>query len=112
MIQIGSTIVSLDIIEKKFVCNLARCKGMCCVYGESGAPLEDREITILKKIYPKIKPYMTLEIHIKYTKNKFVILRRTTVFEILKRNSNPHTLEMENMLAELPALVRNLTKPH
>jgi len=59
MIQIGSAIVSLDIIETKFVCNLAKCKGMCCVYGESGAPLENDEIDILREIYPKVKKYMT-----------------------------------------------------
>jgi len=61
MLQIGSTIVSLDIIEKKFVCNLAKCKGMCCVYGDSGAPLYDDEIDILKEAYTKVKPYMTRE---------------------------------------------------
>ena len=61
MIQIGQAIVSLDIFEKTFVCNLAKCKGMCCVYGESGAPLEDDEIAILQDNYPRIKPYMTEE---------------------------------------------------
>ena len=60
MIQIGQAIVSLDIFEKHFVCDLARCKGMCCVYGQSGAPLEDNEIDVLKEIYPKVKQYMTL----------------------------------------------------
>jgi len=59
MIQIGKAIVSLDIFEKQFVCNLTKCKGMCCVYGQSGAPLEDNEIAILEEIYPKVKPYMT-----------------------------------------------------
>ena len=59
MIQIGSTIVSFDIIEKQFVCQLEECKGMCCVYGESGAPLEDDEIAILQEIYPAVKTYMT-----------------------------------------------------
>jgi len=59
MIQIGDVIVSLDVIEKQFVCDVAMCKGMCCVYGESGAPLEDEEIAILREIYPKVKPYMT-----------------------------------------------------
>jgi len=61
MIQIDPAIVSLDIIEKQFVCNIAKCKGMCCVYGESGAPLEDDEIEILQEILPKVKPYMTPE---------------------------------------------------
>jgi len=59
MIQIGSTIVSLDIFEKQFVCNIAKCKGKCCVIGDSGAPLTDEEITILQEAYPKVKPYMT-----------------------------------------------------
>jgi len=59
MVQIGSAIVSQDIFEKRFVCHLANCKGACCVYGESGAPLSDGEIAILQEVYPKVKPYMT-----------------------------------------------------
>ena len=59
MIQIGSTIVSQDIFEQQFVCDLPGCRGMCCVYGDSGAPLEDVEIAILQDIIPTVKPYMT-----------------------------------------------------
>ncbi len=59
MIQIDRAIVSPDIFEKQFVCDLPKCKGMCCVYGDSGAPLEDEEIAVLERIYPKVKPYMT-----------------------------------------------------
>jgi len=58
MIQIDNTIISLDLVTTKFVCDLAKCKGYCCVHGDSGAPLEDKEAKILEKIYPKIKPYM------------------------------------------------------
>jgi hypothetical protein len=61
MIQIDDTIVSLDLIEKQFACNLSKCRGMCCVYGESGAPLEEGEIAVLKEIYPAVKQYMTQE---------------------------------------------------
>ena len=61
MVQIGSAIVSFDILEKYFVCDLACCKGICCVYGESGAPLEENEIEILEEIFPKIKPFMTAD---------------------------------------------------
>ena len=32
---------------------------MCCVYGQSGAPLDDGEIAILQELYPGVKPYMT-----------------------------------------------------
>ena len=59
MVQIGSTIVSSDIFEKQFVCNTVKCKGACCVIGDSGAPLADEEIAILLEVYPKVKTYMT-----------------------------------------------------
>ncbi len=59
MIQLGKTIVSEDIIEKDFTCNLAACKGACCVDGDAGAPVEDNERQILKDIYPKVKSFMS-----------------------------------------------------
>ncbi|MCU4175664.1 DUF3109 family protein [Carboxylicivirga sp. N1Y90] len=59
MIQIDDKIVSTDIFSKRFVCNLAVCKGDCCVEGESGAPLEDDETKIIEDIYPIVKPYLT-----------------------------------------------------
>ena len=58
MFQLGKTIISEDIIEKEFVCNLSACKGACCVDGDAGAPLEKEETKILKEIYPKVKPYL------------------------------------------------------
>lgn len=61
MFQLGKTIVSEDIINKDFVCNLSACKGQCCIDGDAGAPLDEAETQILKAIYPKIKPYLRLE---------------------------------------------------
>lgn len=61
MLQIGNTLVSLDLIEKHFVCNLARCKGACCVHGDSGAPLEDEEIKELEDAFPTVKSYLRPE---------------------------------------------------
>ncbi|TRX66471.1 DUF3109 family protein [Carboxylicivirga sp. M1479] len=58
MIQIDDKIISTDIFEKRFVCNLDKCKGECCVEGESGAPLEDEETSILEEIYEIVKPYL------------------------------------------------------
>jgi hypothetical protein len=58
MLAVKNTLVSEDIIEKKFVCDLNACKGGCCVQGESGAPLDEDETKILAKIYNKVKPYM------------------------------------------------------
>ena len=61
MFQLGKTIVSEDIIEKDFVCNLSACKGACCVEGDAGAPLEEDEAKILSEIYPKVKPFLREE---------------------------------------------------
>ena len=61
MLAINNTLVSEDITEKKFVCDLNACKGACCVEGESGAPLEKKEIKELTEAYPSVKRYMTLE---------------------------------------------------
>jgi hypothetical protein len=58
MIAIQNTIVSDDLLDKKFVCDLNACKGECCVAGESGAPLEQDELPILFEILDKVKPYM------------------------------------------------------
>lgn len=61
MLQIDNTLISLDIIEKTFVCDLGACKGACCVEGDSGAPLEDAETQQLEKIFETVKKHMTPE---------------------------------------------------
>ncbi|MGJ5642796.1 DUF3109 family protein [Formosa sp. S-31] len=61
MFQLGKTIVSEEIIEKDFVCNLSACKGACCIDGDAGAPLDENEVQILKDIYPKVKPFLREE---------------------------------------------------
>ena len=58
MIAINHTLISEDIFDKKFVCDLNACKGECCVSGDSGAPLDKKELKILDKVYPTVKPYM------------------------------------------------------
>ena len=54
MIEIDDTIVSLDIVQDYFLCDLARCKGACCVEGDSGAPLEKEEIAKLEAALPHV----------------------------------------------------------
>jgi Protein of unknown function (DUF3109) len=58
MLRIDDTIFSLDILEKKFRCNLPACHGNCCRYGDSGAPLSESEVKILDDIWPYVKPYL------------------------------------------------------
>lgn len=59
MIQIEDKLISEEIFSEEFVCNLSKCKGICCVEGDAGAPLDKEEAQILENIYDKIKPYLT-----------------------------------------------------
>ena len=61
MIEVGKTVVSRDVFQKEFVCNLSACKGECCVAGDAGAPLTVEEKDILGAVYTDVKPYMTAE---------------------------------------------------
>ncbi len=61
MIQIGDFIFSLDVLEKKFRCDLEACHGNCCLEGDSGAPLSNDESVILLDIYSDIRDYLREE---------------------------------------------------
>lgn len=61
MFQLGKTIVSEEIIENDFVCNLNACKGACCIDGNAGAPVDDNETEILVDIYSAVKPFLRPE---------------------------------------------------
>ena len=58
MFQIGETLVSLDLVEKYFCCDLDACKGACCIEGDAGAPLTRDEDIELKKLFGSIKPHL------------------------------------------------------
>ena len=59
MIVLQNTVISDDLKDKFFVCNLDKCKGACCVEGDLGAPLEEEELQILADNYEIIKPYLS-----------------------------------------------------
>ena len=61
MFQIGKTLISEEILENDFVCNLNACKGACCVDGDSGAPLEEHETEVLVDIFTDVKPFLRKE---------------------------------------------------
>jgi hypothetical protein len=58
MLRIEDNIISLNILDKKFCCDLPQCLGNCCRYGDSGAPLSPDEVKILKNIYADVSPYL------------------------------------------------------
>ena len=61
MIEIDDKIVSVDLLREGFLCDLQQCKGICCVEGNAGAPLDFDEVDLLEEEYPNYKPYMTEE---------------------------------------------------
>lgn len=54
MIQIDDTIISTDLFDTRFCCDLSVCKGECCVEGDSGAPLEQAELARLEEVLPVV----------------------------------------------------------
>jgi hypothetical protein len=58
MLLHDNVLISFDVIQKEFVCNLSACKGACCVEGDYGAPLLEEELPIIEKDLDKIKPYL------------------------------------------------------
>ena len=63
MIAIKNTIISDDLLSKKFVCDLNACKGECCVSGESGAPLDEEELPLLMEVLEEKVVLIALQAH-------------------------------------------------
>jgi hypothetical protein len=61
MIIVGNTLVSEDLFDQQFVCDLNACKGACCIEGESGAPLEQDELLRIDENLEAVKPFMRQE---------------------------------------------------
>ncbi len=61
MIRVHNILVSDEIAEQEFVCNLQKCKGACCVEGDLGAPLEKDELPVLEALYAHVKPFLSPE---------------------------------------------------
>jgi hypothetical protein len=59
VIVIDNVLVSDDVVEKQFVCDLVKCKGGCCEDGDAGAPLDDNELNIILDVYEQVKPYLS-----------------------------------------------------
>lgn len=59
IVQIGDILVSEDVVMEYFACDYEVCRGACCIAGDSGAPLEEREIEGLERDYPAYEGFMT-----------------------------------------------------
>ena len=61
MIEVGKVILSDDVKDALFVCDLESCKGACCIEGDLGAPLTEEELDIMDTIQLDVKPYLSEE---------------------------------------------------
>ncbi len=61
MIAIDNKLVSDEVIDEQFVCDLSKCKGGCCVDGDAGAPLHIDELDNINQVYEAVLPYLTEE---------------------------------------------------
>lgn len=61
MIIVQDTLISEELLEEYFVCDLAACKGACCIEGDSGAPLDADELEKFDEIFDAVKPYLRPE---------------------------------------------------
>ena len=61
LIAIENILISDDVLESQFVCDLSKCKGGCCEDGDAGAPLSKTELNEVNKAFDIVKPYMTKE---------------------------------------------------
>ncbi|MDP3928745.1 MAG: DUF3109 family protein [Bacteroidota bacterium] len=59
MIILRNTLISEDIFEQEFICNLSACKGACCVEGDAGAPVSNKEKIEIEANFELIKPYLS-----------------------------------------------------
>ena len=84
LIEIGDKIISTQIMERKFVCDLNACKGACCVEGNGGAPLTLEEVDLLEEHLDDIKPFMRPE--------GISVTERTGVFYVDQENEPATTL--------------------
>lgn len=53
MLQIQDTLVTLDIVERFFCCDLDKCLGECCIDGDAGAPITPQEEEQIRRCLPE-----------------------------------------------------------
>ena len=49
ILDIGGVLISSEILTEKFCCDYEKCKGICCVEGDAGAPVTLEEIASIEE---------------------------------------------------------------
>ena len=61
MLSIDHVLISDEVLNQYFACDVSACGGRCCVEGDAGAPLEEEEVSVIEDFLDEIKPYMLQE---------------------------------------------------
>ncbi len=88
MLLIDDILVSDRLFTERFVCHLDKCKGVCCIEGDFGAPLETEELHTLERIYEDIKPFLR--------KEGLEVLEKEGLFTLYKEEKSYGTPLLEN----------------
>lgn len=59
IIAIGDILVSEEVVTEYFACDYPVCRGVCCIEGDSGAPLSEEETELLERDYPHYSAFMS-----------------------------------------------------
>lgn len=92
IIQIGDCLVSEEVATEYFACDYEKCKGCCCVIGDSGAPMKEGEAEELERNYEIFSPLMTEEGRESVRKNGFFQIDRDGDI-VTPVVSEPHRVE-------------------
>lgn len=57
--QVQNVLLSSDILTECFCCDLDQCHGICCVEGDSGAPVTEDEVMELENILDEAWPQLS-----------------------------------------------------
>ena len=93
MFRIGKTLVSEEIIENNFHCNISKCKGACCIEGSAGAPLQQNEAELLAKDFDKISKILK-----DFSKDLFIYFRLSVKTPPAQNVSLYETVKLSNNL--------------
>lgn len=63
VLQVGDKLLTFDLFEECFLCDYDRCRGVCCVDGDNGAPLMEGEAEIIRSLLPKLEPLLSPAAH-------------------------------------------------
>jgi len=57
--EIGNVLISDEVWQTRFGCNLEACLGCCCKYGDLGAPISEEEETTIRDYLDKVAPILS-----------------------------------------------------